>query len=592
MAYTLNFSDPGKITAITVPDMPPGVNTVDTSLALVGKGYPNFGQAIDQNFLSLLENFASPLPPTNPIEGQLWFDTSNPNNKVLRVMDGTSNAVNWASANGIYQQSTDPSLSTTLKSGDIWVNTQLSQLNIYSAGSWIPVGNAQSGEKNGLFVETIKDTTGTNHTITSTYINGNRISILAADTFIPNPIISGFSALYSGVNLASNTIFNGISVSAANLIVNNALHSAGNFLRKNDSTVNGQVITGRMLFSTPSANNQSGSQGRDGIVINVDGTASNEYIQFYKLVNNAVLLNNVAGGSIVFQTANSSSGVPNSTAVISDGVLTVNTTTSATNPCLVVNGSGSITANLTVGGSQTVSGNSSVGGSLSVANTTTLSSDANISGSVYVGGNIIPTASNNTTIGSVSKPIARLYASAVGTTSTQFFGVFNGPSTALVNSTNFVLQGQVTATNFIFTGNGSTATFNTSLTKHAIIDQVNASAPTDTMQFLVVDTSTQAVYGDLQQINMQTLRSGLFTPGMIIVHGSKIPPSGWLLCDGSSYSVATYPALANALQYQGSGSFIYGGTVPNFNVPDLSTATPVYKQPGTEPSYANYIIKY
>ena len=130
MSYTLNFSDPSKVNIITVPDMPPGINAVDTSISFVGRGYPNYGQVVDTNFLHLLENFASPLPPLNPIEGQLWYDTSNPDNKVLRIMDGTAGAVSWPSANGIYQQSIDPALTNTrLKNGDLWVNTKFNQLS-------------------------------------------------------------------------------------------------------------------------------------------------------------------------------------------------------------------------------------------------------------------------------------------------------------------------------------------------------------------------------------------------------------------------------------------------------------------------------
>jgi hypothetical protein len=90
MAYTLRFSDISKPQTVTVPDMPPGINTIDTSLNLVGKNYPNYGEKIAENFLHLLENFSGPLPPENPIEGQLWYDTSDPTNKVLRIMDGTT----------------------------------------------------------------------------------------------------------------------------------------------------------------------------------------------------------------------------------------------------------------------------------------------------------------------------------------------------------------------------------------------------------------------------------------------------------------------------------------------------------------------
>ena len=57
MPYTLNFSDPTKQTTITVPDMPPGINTVDTSLNLVGRAYPNYGQKFAENFLMWILEF-------------------------------------------------------------------------------------------------------------------------------------------------------------------------------------------------------------------------------------------------------------------------------------------------------------------------------------------------------------------------------------------------------------------------------------------------------------------------------------------------------------------------------------------------------
>jgi hypothetical protein len=603
MPYTLNFSDPAKITAVTVPDMPPGVNTVDTSLSLVGKGYPNFGQAIDQNFLSLIENFSSPLPPKNPVEGQLWYDTSNPTNKVLRVMDGTAGAVNWASANGIYQQATDPSLTTTLKSGDIWVNTQISQLNIYNAGSWIAVGNAGTGELNGPVNETVVDTTGTHHQITSTYVNGNRVTVLSNDTFIPNPILSGFTAIYPGVNAVLGSFFNGISVSAANLTVNNALYSAGSFLRKNDNSVNGQVITGRLAFSTPNANNQSGSQGRDGIVINVAGTSNSNYIQLYKYVNDAVLLNNTPGGNIIFKTSNATSSLPNSTLVVADGVVTINTTTSITDPSLIVNGSASVSNNLNVGGNISAVGNVSASGNLNIGAVSVFGDDITVNGQIYVnwldgngspkaGSGILPSTNNIYDIGSAGAQFNRIYARAIGTTSTQVFGIFNGPATSLTYGSNFKIQGQITATNVVFYGNGSTATFNTTLTASAITAQHTATYTSGNMTLMVVDTSTNASYTGPQQVSINQLTAGFYKPGMIIMNGSSIPPEGWLLCDGSSYAISLYPNLAAALQYQGGGNFIYGGVIPNFNVPDLRTATPVYKVPGTESSYVNYIIKY
>lgn len=46
-------------------------------------------------------------------------------------------------------------------------------------------------------------------------------------------------------------------------------------------------------------------------------------------------------------------------------------------------------------------------------------------------------------------------------------------------------------------------------------------------------------------------------------------PNGWLLCDGTSYSGAAYPAL-----YALIGVW-YGGTLGNFNVPNMNGRVPV-----------------
>ena len=86
MPYTLTFSDPANLKTLSVPDYPPGLNAVDTSLSFIGKSYPNYGQVVDQNFLKLLENFAGPLQPNSPIKGQLWYDSYSKSLKLLLIL--------------------------------------------------------------------------------------------------------------------------------------------------------------------------------------------------------------------------------------------------------------------------------------------------------------------------------------------------------------------------------------------------------------------------------------------------------------------------------------------------------------------------
>ena len=62
---------------------------------------------------------------------------------------------------------------------------------------------------------------------------------------------------------------------------------------------------------------------------------------------------------------------------------------------------------------------------------------------------------------------------------------------------------------------------------------------------------------------------GDFPAGVINMYGGQIPPGGWLFCDGSSKSTATYADLFAAIGYG------YGGSGSSFNVPDMRDRVPV-----------------
>jgi len=85
MAYIINKSD-GSI-LITINDGE--VNTTSTSLVLYGKKYKDWGEGLNENFVKLLENFANSSPPPNPLNGQLWYDSST---NTLKVYDATSSS--------------------------------------------------------------------------------------------------------------------------------------------------------------------------------------------------------------------------------------------------------------------------------------------------------------------------------------------------------------------------------------------------------------------------------------------------------------------------------------------------------------------
>ena len=71
MPYTITLTDGATLT--TIAD-----NTVDntTSLTLVGRNYSGYGAYIAEDLVHLLENAANISPPSAPLVGQLWFNTS------------------------------------------------------------------------------------------------------------------------------------------------------------------------------------------------------------------------------------------------------------------------------------------------------------------------------------------------------------------------------------------------------------------------------------------------------------------------------------------------------------------------------------
>jgi hypothetical protein len=194
-AYTIPFSDTNK-TPITINT---GTINYTTSIGLVGKNAPGYGQVMAEDFLHILENFADDTSPSNPIEGQLWYDTSDTASKVLKVWDGAT----WYPAGGVHKQTTAP---TNVKLGDIWVDLTAQQLKIYTGAAWVIIGPWYSGGlQTGSYPESINDANPTPvaHSVIKNYVDGEVISIISKDQFTPNPVIEGFDYIYPGVNVSS-----------------------------------------------------------------------------------------------------------------------------------------------------------------------------------------------------------------------------------------------------------------------------------------------------------------------------------------------------------------------------------------------------
>jgi hypothetical protein len=416
MSYTVQYTNAGK-TPITVAD---GVINHTTSLNLVGRNAAGYGQAIAENFLHLLENTASETPPASPIEGQLWYDTSLPVNKVLKIYDGAA----WFPANGVHQASSGP---TNKKIGDIWVDTASSQLNIWNGVEWLLIGpTITTGGRNGVYPTRLLDNQGQNasyHNVIISYINDEVITIVSSVEFTPNPVIPGFTKLIPGLNVSTQA-FGGVTARLGGL---------ADVALSLKVTANVDPIPADNFLRNDTAGKISG-------FLNIDSNAGvrigavTQTVLLEKQINDAVLSNRVNGGKIKLS-------------VIKDNVLkdiiTVDGFTQrvginhvAPTVELDVNGAGrfaktvSITSTsssaLSVAGSVIIAENLQAGDSINVINTASIRGKLTVGYLGSTGIAVEPATIAGWDIGSITKPFRTIYANNFSTTSTAFSMVGTG----------------------------------------------------------------------------------------------------------------------------------------------------------------------
>ena len=181
MAYQINKTD-GTIVA-TVADGQ--IDNISTDITLIGKNYSGFGEALNENFIKLLENFAGTTIPEKPIRGQIWFDATE---LKLKVYSGTA----FVPVSSATISNTQPS---TLGVGDLWFNDVDKQLYFFDGTSTILLGPDFSVTQglSGLKVSSILDSLNQTRVITSLYNNGILLGIFSKDSFTPKNSIEGFS---------------------------------------------------------------------------------------------------------------------------------------------------------------------------------------------------------------------------------------------------------------------------------------------------------------------------------------------------------------------------------------------------------------
>lgn len=192
MTYRINKTDGNQLV-----DVPDGTfDTSTTSLTLIGKNVTAFGEAVNENFVKLLENFSSSTAPEQALKGQLWYDTASGR---LNVYDGTI----FRSAGGPI---ISPSAPTDLVAGDLWLDNKNNQLWFWDGSDITLAGPIYSVEqgKTGFTTETILDTFNRSHTVALMYVGSALLGIFSKDEFTPSQPITGYSTTNKIIKVGFN----------------------------------------------------------------------------------------------------------------------------------------------------------------------------------------------------------------------------------------------------------------------------------------------------------------------------------------------------------------------------------------------------
>ena len=275
MAYVITTTQGAPIA--TVQDAT--INTAALSLTLIGRDYAGYGAFINENFVYLLENFASPSDstgtPTSPklynstnnktlaLTGQIWYDT---NANTLKVWNSGLNQ--WKSISSITASVTQPTAVTSVI-GDFWWDTANGQLYVYSGVSngWILIGPPSSSTGSGAIVTKISaGGGGGDKTVVELKVNGTIVAIISDNgAFTPATAIAGFSTINPGLNLVSSTTVPGSQFTgdASNALSLNGVTS-NQFLRSDQNATTqyqltaggGFVVASDLSLTLDTANNR------------------------------------------------------------------------------------------------------------------------------------------------------------------------------------------------------------------------------------------------------------------------------------------------------------------------------------------------
>ena len=328
MAYALNKSDNGLL--ITLEDGV--VDTSTTSLTLIGRNAPTFGERQNENFIRLLENFARATAPGSnvgdavgpPMVGQLWYNVTT---KQINVYTGSGADNGWKSLGGFVKGLSTDTVAN-LKQGDFYYATDTETLSIHNGTGLDFVGpiNVRDGVgklfagNTRLTAERLTKTPSGTAAVVSLYVDGERLAVFNKGLEFTTAV-SGFATVGQGITLNStlaNPRFTGTATNSDSL----GGSAAATFARL---TAANNTFAGNLYITDNGGLSVGTTQQTDYSFSPTQVTSSGT-------LNNGVLTNNVEAGSWVIRTKKNGSW-RNSIVINGDsGAVTINGSLSVTDP--------------------------------------------------------------------------------------------------------------------------------------------------------------------------------------------------------------------------------------------------------------------
>ena len=572
MAYEIRYTDEVNKGVIVVEDN--DLDNSSTSIAFPGKDLRGYGLPIAENFLHLLENFANDTAPPSPVEGQLWYDTSNGVDQ-LKVYDGT----NWSASGGLKKASSEPAVTNSI-AGELWVNTETQQLYLFTGTSWILVGpNFSDGLLTGTESQQIIGIDNITYTVLAIKIEDLPAVIVSSQEFTPKTVIAGFrTGIKPGLNLSTAVLVGssslkywGISEKSESLVIAGKTVPASVFLRGDaTSTTN---------FDIRIKNNEGVKVGAAGqLSIGIENEAGTGIIQ-HNTSNSAIdfrLRNGTVTPTILRIDANGFVGINNfapEVALDVKGNVIIS-------PKTGVNDSGELRVD-SVQESDSISRAAIVtSGGASIAKSLRVGDNLFVSGTMTTA-DIVPDLSTSRNIGTSSNRYDQVYAQTfLGNLQGNVSGTVSGragSANRLASATTFSVSGDVENTSFSFDGatGGTNKTFDIRIANSFISNKESIAEVDNADQILI-----NKVVGETGVFNVTKrnfLKSiPLMPPGVMLPYGGEEAPEGWLFCDGSEVNIADFTELFKIINYNfRDKTLLTGNGVSVFALPDMRGRFPL-----------------